>query len=177
VDIVDEPQAADDDYDEDDDEDYMPGMVESDSSDDDSDDDDDGDEGADVGAVPANNRLDDEESDSGVPEESESGVTEPGVEDGRGDADAEPPVEAGVAVEPEEAEDTDSEIEKDTTAQMDAKYGTRRRGGMRKRKQPRPAAEIKEPQSAAHHTLNSLIGYELTMLYVGMSDMDEITLS
>jgi hypothetical protein len=46
-------------------------------------------------------------------------------------------------------------------ADMDAAYGCRRRAGMRTRKNPRSPNMIKEPQSAAHHALNAIIGHEL----------------
>ena len=44
---------------------------------------------------------------------------------------------------------------------MDKKYGARKRGGLRARKPPRSSSATKEPQSAAHHALTSLIEHEL----------------
>ena len=47
------------------------------------------------------------------------------------------------------------------TEAMDKKYGARKRGGLRARKPPRSSSATKEPQSAAHHALTSLIEHEL----------------
>jgi hypothetical protein len=59
---------------------------------------------------------------------------------------------------------------------MDARYGRRRRSGLRNRREPRSGAAIKEPQSSAHHALNIALGRELSGLE-GFSDFEHLALT
>jgi hypothetical protein len=63
-----------------------------------------------------------------------------------------------------------------STASMSARYGPRRRAGMRKRKPPRTAAHVKEPQSSAHHALTSMLEHELCSMS-GFSDLEHVALT
>jgi hypothetical protein len=61
-------------------------------------------------------------------------------------------------------------------AEMDARYGARRRGGMRPRKLPRLPGSSKVPRSSAHHALNSLIGHELGEIS-SLANVDHVALT
>jgi hypothetical protein len=61
-------------------------------------------------------------------------------------------------------------------AEMDTRYGARRRGGMRPRKLPRSPGSSKVPRSAAHHALNSLIGHELGEIS-SLANVDHVALT
>jgi hypothetical protein len=63
-----------------------------------------------------------------------------------------------------------------STASMSAKYGPRRRAGLRKRKPPRTAAQVKGPQSSAHHALTSMLEHELRSMS-GFSDLEHVALT
>jgi hypothetical protein len=63
-----------------------------------------------------------------------------------------------------------------TEAKMNQKYGTRNREGLRARKPARSATRIKEPQTAAHHALMSMIHHELTGM-CGFSDLEHVALT
>jgi hypothetical protein len=63
-----------------------------------------------------------------------------------------------------------------TEAQMDESYGPRKRDGMRARKPARSGAKIKEPQTAAHHALMSMMGHELEGM-CGFSDLEHVALT
>jgi hypothetical protein len=63
-----------------------------------------------------------------------------------------------------------------STASMTAKYGPRRRAGMRKRKPPRTAAQVKEPHSSAHHAPTSMLEHELCSMS-GFTDLEHVALT
>jgi hypothetical protein len=62
------------------------------------------------------------------------------------------------------------------SAEMDEKYGTRLRGGLRARKKPRGSTKIKVPQSSAHHVLNIMLCEELYGMG-GFSDLEHVALT
>jgi len=86
------------------------------------------------------------------------------------------PEKAGVEPTEEAGVDATKETGVDEPAAMDARYGTRGRPGLRERKAPRTSSQIKEPQSAVHHTLNSLLGAELSGLD-GFSALEHVALT
>jgi hypothetical protein len=63
-----------------------------------------------------------------------------------------------------------------TEAQMDKTYGRRKQEGLQARKPVRSATEIKEPQTAAHHALISMIEHELKGMG-GFSDLEHVALT
>jgi hypothetical protein len=59
---------------------------------------------------------------------------------------------------------------------MNKTYGQRKRDGLRARKSARSGAQIKEPQSAAHHAIVSLLEHKLKGM-CGFSDLEHIALT
>ena len=145
---------------QDDDDDDPEGPAPMGADGDDATDDEDSDGGDDTPAVAIS---DGEDSDSDESDDDDDGTAEtegvpPGQTAGVATVGVPPGQTAGVAVE------------------MDRKYGTRQRSGMRDRKKPMSSARIKEPQSNQEHILNVMLCEELYGAG-GFSDLEHVALT